>query len=143
MGVKLSESDIAFIKELPVCRLATATETCAPMVRPVWPVFDGKNIYIATDPGTVKLKQINRNPHVSVAFDDYDRANWVNLKGIRIQGTAEILWKGEEYRHSHALLKAKYPEYRTKEGGWKEGEVPIIKITPQSVRKWANGEWTK
>jgi nitroimidazol reductase NimA-like FMN-containing flavoprotein (pyridoxamine 5'-phosphate oxidase superfamily) len=139
MVVKLTKSDIEFMQKLPVCRLATVAEKCKPMVRPVWPVFDGKNVYIASDFGTPKLKQIEANPQVSVVFDDYDRENWTNLRGIRIQGEASVLIKGEEYGHAHTLLKDKYPEYRSKEGGWKEGEVPIIKIAPSSVAKWANG----
>jgi hypothetical protein len=40
-------------------------------------------------------------------------------------------------------LKEKYPEYRTEEGGWKEGEVPIVKVVPLSIARWANGDWTK
>jgi nitroimidazol reductase NimA-like FMN-containing flavoprotein (pyridoxamine 5'-phosphate oxidase superfamily) len=141
--VKLSKSDIAFVQKLPVCRLATVTKECAPMVRPVWPVFDGKNVYIATDSGTPKLRQVEQNPKVSVIFDDYDRENWVNLKGVRVQGVAEVLWKGEEYRHAHAMLKEKFPEYRTGEMGWEEGEVPIIKVVPKSFAKWAGGTWSK
>jgi hypothetical protein len=78
-----------------------------------------------------------------VVFDNFYSNNWVNLKGIRIQGIAEVLWEGEEYKHADELLRSKYPEYRTKEGIWKEDEVPIIKITPQSIGKWANGEWAK
>jgi len=140
---ELSKKEIEFVEKLPVCRLATVTKNCRPMVRPVWPAYDGKNIYIATDLDTPKLKQIEANPEVSLVFDDYDRNEWTSLCGIRFQGSASILTKGEEYRHAHTLLKEKYPEYRTKEGGWKEGEVPIIKIVPTNVRKWANGAWAK
>ena len=105
MAVKFSKEDVSFMAGLPVCRLATVTKDCAPMVRPVWPVFDGKTVCIATDLGTPKLGQIKVNPKVSVVFDDYDRENWVNLRGVRIQGEAEVLMKGEEYRHAHALMK--------------------------------------
>ncbi len=143
MAIKLSKIDIEFVKKLPVCRLATSANGCEPMVRPVWPVYDGENVYIATDFGTPKLKQIGANPKVSVVFDDYDRENWVNLRGVRMQGTATILIRGEEYRHAHQLLQDKYPEYRTKEGGWKEGEVPILRLAPTSVAKWANGDWVR
>ncbi len=143
MATKLSKSDIVFIQQLPVCRLATVTKNCEPVVRPVWPVFDGKTVYIATDPETPKLEHLKANPKVSVVFDDYDRNNWSNLRGIRVQGEAVILWEGKEYRQAHTLLKNKYPEYRTEEGGWKEGELPIIRITPKSIAKWADGEWAK
>jgi len=141
MTLKLSKSDASFIQQLPVCRLATATGDCEPMVRPVWAVFDNVFIYFASDPDTPKLEQIDENPQVSLVFDDYDRENWSNIKGIRIQGEAEVLWQGEEYRYAYELLKEKYPEYRTSEGGWKEGDVPIIKITPTSYAKWVQGSW--
>ena len=143
MSIKLSKSDVNFIKQLPVCRLATATEDCEPVVRPVWPVFDGVYIYIASDPDTPKLEHIEANPQVSLVFDDYDHKNWSNLKGIRIQGEAEILWNGEEYRYAHDLLKERFPEYQTADGGWKEGDVPIIKVTPTAVARWAQGQWKK
>ena len=144
MGIKLSKSDAAFIKQLPIGRLATATEDCEPVVRPVWPVFDGVYVYIASDPDTPKLEQIESNPQVSIVFDDYDPDNWSNIKGIRIQGEAEIMWNGKEYRYAHDLLKEKYPEYRTEEGGWKEGDLPIIKITPTFVNRWSQGKiWKK
>ena len=64
MGKKLLKSDIIFIQQLPVCRLATATEDCEPVVRPVWPVFDGVFVYIASDPDTPKLEHIEANPQV-------------------------------------------------------------------------------
>ncbi len=141
MGIRLSKSEKTFIKQLPVGHLATATEDCEPVVRPVWPVFDGEYFYIASDPDTPKLEHIELNPQVSLAMDDYDKDNWSNLKGIRVQGEAEILWNGEEYRYAHSMLKEKYPEYKTAEGGWKEGEIPIIKITPINLDKWSSGKW--
>lgn len=137
--VDFSKSDVEFIKKLPICRVATVTEHNAPTVRPVWPVFDGKNIYFASDPDTAKLHHISKNPQISAVFDDYDKANWSNLRGILIRGIAEIFWRGEEYRYAHTLLKDMYPEYRTKEGEWQEGEVAIIKIVPYCITKWASG----
>lgn len=143
MIAELSNSDIVFIQQLPVARFATITDSGIPITIPVWPVFDGKNIFVASDPGTAKLRHIKKNSKVSIVFDDYDKSNWSNLRGILIRGVAEVFWKGEEYRYAHKLLKEKYSEYRTEKGGWKEGEVAIIKITPQRVIKWADGEWAK
>ena len=143
MVEKLTKSDIEFIQQLPVGRLATVTKECEPVVRPVWPVFDSVFIYFASDPDVPKLEHIEANPEVSLVFDDYDRDNWSNVKGIRIQGEAEILWEGEEYRYAHSLLEEKYPEYRSDEGCWKEGDAPIIKITPTSFSKWTSGQWKK
>ena len=68
----LSKSDVDFIQKLPVCRLATVTKDCEPMVRPVWYVFDAVFIYFASDPDMPKLEHIDENPQVSLACDDYD-----------------------------------------------------------------------
>jgi general stress protein 26 len=141
--LKLLKSDVTFIQQLPVSRFATVTQEDQPIARPVWHVFDGETVYFATDPGLPKLEHIKRNPKVSMVFDDYDRDNWSNLRGIRVEGEAEVVEGGEEYRYAHALLKNKYPEYRTKEGGWEEGQIPIIKVQPTHIMKWANGEWKK
>ncbi len=143
MVEKLSKSDVAFIQQLPVGRLATVTKECEPVVRPIWAVFDSVFIYFASDPDMPKLEHIEENPEVSLVFDDYNRENWGAVKGIRVQGEAEIMWEGEEYRYAHSLLEEKYPQYRTADGGWKEGDVPIIKITPTSYSKWAAGQLKK
>jgi nitroimidazol reductase NimA-like FMN-containing flavoprotein (pyridoxamine 5'-phosphate oxidase superfamily) len=140
---RLSKADVAFMQKLPVCRLATVTEECEPVVRPVWSVFDGVNIYVATESDTPKLEHIEANPEVSLVFDDYDRENWSNIKGIRVQGEATVMMNGKEYRYAHDLLKEKYPEYRSEEGSWKEGDVPIIKILPTFIAKWAQGKLPK
>jgi len=142
MVIKLSKADKDFVNQQPVGRLATATEDCEPVVRPVWPVFDGVFFYFASDPDTPKLEHIEANPQVSLVVDEYDRENWSNVKGVRVQGEAEILWSGEEYNYAHDLLKEKFPEYQTKDGDWKEGEVPIIKITPTNINSWSLG-WKK
>jgi nitroimidazol reductase NimA-like FMN-containing flavoprotein (pyridoxamine 5'-phosphate oxidase superfamily) len=143
MGIRLSKSDIAFIKQLPVCRLATSTEECEPVVRPVWPVFDGANIYIASDPDTPKLEHIEANPQVSLVFDDYDPKNWSTIKGIRVQGEAELLWNGKEYRYAHDLLK-KITLNTQSRRHLEEGDVPIIAVTWYlSLSKWSSGQWKK
>lgn len=143
MVEKLSKADAQFIQKLPVARLATVTKECEPVVRPVWAVFDSVFIYFASDPDTPKLEHIDENPQVSICFDDYDRENWSIVRGIRVQGEAEVMWEGEEYRYAHSLLEEKYPEYRTNEGGWKEGDIPIIKVTPVSFGKWSAGNLKK
>ena len=143
MAQKVCKKDVEFMQKLPICRLATATEECEPIVRPVWPVFDGLNIYIASDPDTPKLEQIEANPQVSLVFDDYDEKDWSVFRGVRVQGEATIMWNGKEYQYAHDLLKEKYPEYKSEAGSWKEGDVPIIKVTPISYSKWAQGKWTK
>ena len=117
-----------------VARVSTVNARNEPNCTPVWPVFDGKKIYFATDPSTQKLKNLKRNPGIAITFDDYDKKDWSKTFGIMFKGSAQILEKGEEYMHAYRLLMDKYPEYR--EDPWQEGEVPIIAVSPDKVARW-------
>ena len=88
------------------------------------PVFDGLNIYIASDPETPKLEHIEANPEVSLVFDDYDRNNWSKIKGIRVQGEATIMWSGKEYVYAHALLKKSIPSTKLRKAAGKKATYP-------------------
>ena len=112
MAVKLSKSDATFIQQLPVCRLATVTTECEPVVRPVWPVFDGVFVYIASDPDTPKLEQIEENPEVSLVFDDYDRDNWSNIQASACK--AKQNFSGEEKNTVMHILFLKKNTLNTK-----------------------------
>lgn len=73
------------IEDVPkavVARVSTVNARNEPNCTPVWPVFDGKKVYFATDPGTQKLKNLRRNPGIAVTFDDYDKKDWSKTFGI-------------------------------------------------------------
>lgn len=116
-----------------VYRLATASEQSFPHVTPVCHAFDGSVFFIASDYGAKKLKNIAENPQVCLVVDEYsDR--WGHNQGVMVQGVAEILEAGEEYRRALQLLFRKFPGYRA--NPWREAEAPIIKVRPTTVVSW-------
>ena len=55
---------------------------------------------------------------------------------ILIQGRAEVLETGDERVAAIAILRAKYPQYRTMD----IDDNPVIKITPERVTDWSGAQ---
>ncbi len=98
---------------------------------PVVYVFDGTHFYIAIDYGEKKLKNLKENSKVALVIDDRTK---FRTRGIMVQGTAEILERGETYRYALKLLFKRFEMYRN--DPWEEGESPILKIIPLRKASW-------
>ena len=127
--MKFSRTELRFLKKNEVCRLATVLGTGAPHVVPVCFIFHEGFLYIATDYDTRKYKNIFANPKVALVIDVY-RPN----RGISIEGDAEILERGEEFKRVFALFHEKFDWVR--KDPWDEGEAPFIKIKPLKKVSW-------
>jgi PPOX class probable F420-dependent enzyme len=125
----MNKKEAAFLGRHGVCRLATASRDLMPHVIPVMYAMDGKNVVIAIDYKTRKLKNMRENPKVSLVVDEYDPN-----RAVFIQGTCKILERGREYRRLLDILFEKFEAYRN--DPWGEGESPIIVVTPQKVVSW-------
>jgi nitroimidazol reductase NimA-like FMN-containing flavoprotein (pyridoxamine 5'-phosphate oxidase superfamily) len=131
--VKLSATEIDFLKSNELCRFATASRKGEPHVVPVSYMWDQDFVYIVTDYGTRKLKNLRENPHAAVLVDTGG-----TQKLLLISGPAEIIEKGEEYRRLYKLFYSKLSW--VKRDPWKEGEAPFIKITPGFKTGWGLGK---
>ena len=136
MVYKFKPHESRFIDKARVLRLATISEDGYPHVVPLCHAFDGQYLYIATDLGTRKLRNIEKNPRVAAIVDEYGEP-WGRNKGIMIQGRAEILRGGKEYDKAARLLTEKFPYYRREPWGPIDPEdTPIIKIVPERAVSW-------
>jgi len=131
--IKLSRKESEFVDKQSVGRVATISSNQELHVVPVCYVFDGTNIYFATDYGSKKARNLKENRKASIIIDQYFE-DWSKLKGILIQGETELLEKGSEFAKTRDLLHKKFPQY--KEMPIKEGECLIVKIKPSSVSIW-------
>lgn len=131
-----SEEEAALINRVRVCRLATVSRGCSPHVVPVCHAFDGEKIYIATDEGTRKVRNIESNPRVAVVFDEYFEP-WGRNRAVLVIGRAEVLRGGEEYERAARLLTDRFPYYKRPPYGPLDPEdTPIISIKPEKVVSW-------
>lgn len=128
--MRFTKKEIAFIQAQKVCRVSTISPKGWPQTTPVLHVFDGKAIYFATDFDTKKYENLKANNRISFVVDTYDR----QPHGITVQGTAEILERGDEFSYAYDLLVKAHEYYRA--NPFKECEAPIIKIVPARKSSW-------
>ena len=140
MDVRIAPEDRIFLEQARVGRLATASTDGEPHVVPVCFVFDGTCLYSAIDakpkrveaPKLRRLQNIRSNPRASLLVDRYDE-DWTRLRYVLVFGPAEILDAGPDRERALALLREKYPQYRSMADF---GQGPVIRLTPERVTSW-------
>jgi PPOX class probable F420-dependent enzyme len=136
-GTLMTPSQLAFIAQQPVGRLATADRHGRPHVVPVCYVYENAAFFIAIDekPKTTirlkRLRNIAENPQVALVIDVY-HADWSQLAWLMVQSQAKVWEHGAEQPESLAALRQKYPQYRD----MALEQRPLIQITPERIVSW-------
>jgi len=130
-----------FLDQPHLARMATANpNTLQPHVVPVWYGWDGASLWINTFGSTRKVRDLLKNPLISVVIDTTGGAG--GLTAVLMEGTAEII------REPREMLEAKttwiYTRYLGPEGvlaaepqAWiKDPEATLIKLTPSFIKSW-------
>ena len=112
--VDFSESELEYLSEQRLGRLATASPDGSPHVVPVAYEFDGMCIYFGgwRLEESLKFRTILKNPKVAFVVDDLASVEPWRPRGVEIKGTAEALV---------------------------EDGRPYVKITAVSKRSWGLG----
>ena len=87
-----SAKEISYIESQRLARIATASEELQPDVAPVGFDFDGTCFFVGglSLPTTLKYKNVQRNPRVSLVIDDLESTNPWRPRGIKIHGMADL-----------------------------------------------------
>jgi PPOX class probable F420-dependent enzyme len=134
--VRWNKKERDFVDSLRVARLATADARGRPHTVPICPLLDGEKIYVGSEAGAKKVRNIEANPRVAIVFDDYSEA-WAHLRGIMIQGEARVV-KLAEFRRLRKKMYAKYLMYESMAALGDDDSV-IIEITPRRKFSWGLG----
>jgi PPOX class probable F420-dependent enzyme len=140
---QMRPSQLAFIAQQPVGRLATADRHGYPHVVPVCYVYENAAFFIAIDekPKTTirpkRLRNIAENPQVALVIDVY-HADWSQLAWLMVQGQAKVWEQGAEQPESLAALRQKYPQYRD----MALEQRPLIQIMAERILSWGIGAET-
>ena len=127
---KFSQKEIKFLESLEEARIATSHENI-PHVKPVSFVFDGDVVIIATDYKTRTYTNIKSNPNVGIVIDIYKSGEH---KAVCIQGKADIIEKGPEFKKFYNIFHKKFDWVR--KDPWKENEAPFLKINSKNKTSW-------
>ena len=84
-----SEKEIGYLKSQRLARIATTSEDMQPDVAPVGFDFDGTYFYVGgiNLPTTLKYKNVQKNPKVSLVIDDLESTSLGNRVALSFMGS--------------------------------------------------------
>lgn len=124
--------------EARVARLATVGPDGAPHLVPVcFTLHQGEILSVvdAKPKGTTalaRLRNIARDPRVTLIVDHYDDDDWNHLWWVRVEGEARVIEGGAEHTSAVSRLRSKYPQYVRK-----RPTGPVIAVSPTRWRGWS------
>ena len=130
--IKFTEKEVSFLLENEVCRVATSSHNNIPHIVPVNYIYENNLLYFATDYGTKKYQNLEKNKRIALIVDVYNSS--VDNKAVLIQGTAELIKKGEEFKRLYKIFERKFEWVRA--DPWKEDEAPFVKVKPGHKVSW-------
>jgi PPOX class probable F420-dependent enzyme len=140
MPVSLKADQTRFLGTQRVGRLATADSAGAPHVVPVCYALGEGVIYIVLDekPKRVeaaalkRVRNILENPQAAMVVDYYDDQDWSRLGWVMLRGRAELVEPGAEQAAAVALLRDRYPPYKS----MALDTSPVIALRVEKVTSW-------
>lgn len=130
-SARFSKAEKRFLKRNELCRVATSHNDI-PHVTPVNFIFNGSAFYFATDYDSRKYRNLEKNKNVGLVVDIYESP--MDNKAVVVQGTAEIIEKGSEFKKLYGAFYKKFEWVR--QDPWGEEEAPFIKVRPLHKASW-------
>ena len=125
-----------FLKTQKILRLSTIDKNNFPHITPVWYTYSGKKIYIGTNSKNQKIKNIQKNNHVSFCVDV--GVNAPDIYGVMGQGIANIILEIPKVEKIAKKILLKY--FKTLENKSAkqllEDTDCIIEIIPEKFSTW-------
>ena len=125
-----------FLKIQKILRLSTIDKSNFPHITPVWYIFNDEKIYIGTNTKNQKIKNIEKNNHVSFCVDV--GVNSPDIYGVMGQGIANIILEIPKVRIIAEKILLKY--FKTLENKSAkellEDTDCVIEIIPQKYSEW-------
>ena len=127
-----------------IAKLATTNPDGSPQISPVWYYREGNAIMISTYKEALKVKNIKRNPTVSVLIDSSNGG--LKLKGVLMRGSANLIDGSEcnkivkqiydKYLPTKITRKSKAAAAFKKALTGENDSSVCIKITPKTISTW-------
>ena len=128
--VSFSQTETDFLNKNEACRIATC-HNGIPHVVPVSYIFERGSFFIATDYETRKYENLRHNKSAALVVNIYSS---VGNRAVCVQGTAEIIERGEEFARLYRIFHDRFEWVRR--DAWNEGEAPFVKVTPTNIVSW-------
>ena len=129
---RFTRQEREFLALQRVGRIAMVGPKGVPHVTPLCHAFSKGVVYIEADAESWKVSNANSRKEVAYVVDEYTEI-WGNLRGIRLQGTMDVLREGTEYKAAKRVLIRKFPQLGT---FWDDKLHVVMKITPTKATHW-------
>ena len=106
-NLKPKETVIKYLAEHYTMTIATVRGS-TPWAASVFYASDGFTLYFLSDPESRHSKDIEKNPLVAVTVNE-DYHDWRQIKGIQMEGKAEMVIAEDEIAGATAAYATKYP----------------------------------
>jgi len=125
-----------FLKIQKILRLCTIDKNDFPHITPVWYRYTGGKIYIGTDTKSQKIKNLQKNNHVSFCVDV--GVNSPDIYGVMGQGIANIILEVPKTKIIAKKILLKYFKTLKNKSAKKllDNTDCIIEIIPQKTSVW-------
>src|SRR3989304_5540079 len=88
--VKLADKEGRFLEQNKICRLATSSKNGELHIVPVSYIWHEETIYVVTDYGTRKLRNLRENPNAAILVDTN-----ATRKAVLVSGKVQLVEEGE------------------------------------------------
>lgn len=130
-----------FLQAARVGRLATVDAEGRPSVVPICFQVEERRLFSPLDEkpkrrdvwALQRVRNLQAHPAAAVVVDRWDE-DWRRLAWVHLRGTAQVVGPGELQERGVALLRAKYPQYRTM--GLERRPMIVMEI--EAVRHWGD-----
>ena len=129
---RFTRKERAFLELQRVGRMALIDAEGVPRVTPLCHVFSKDVLYLQANGDSWKIRNVGQRGQVAYVVDEYTES-WGNLRGIRLQGTVDVLRDGPEYRAAKRLLVRKYPQFKA---FWDDAVNLVMKLTLTTAATW-------
>lgn len=131
--MEFSQTEVSFLNEQQVGRLATVSPKNQAQVTPIIFAFHRGVFYFTTQDSTVKFANMKNNPHVGFVVDIYEDGG-KSRKAITVQGLAEEVLEEKEFGEASKILTEKLPYY--KKNPIVKGVNHLFRIAPTRKVSW-------
>lgn len=142
---KLTKAQLdAFLNNAILARLSTAARSkedpaqFQPHTTPVWFLWDGESLYISAFTSTRKVKEVRRNPFISVLIDVMDSIEGVTA--VLMEGRSEWITESSLVQEMSRVIYTKYMgegvSAEAPQSWIVDPENSIIKLTPSKIYTW-------
>lgn len=115
-----------------VMSLATLRPDGWPQATTVAFAHEGLLLYFACDPGGQKVANIRQCERVSATINR-DFADWSQIQGLSLGGTAAVVDDPEERRRAAELLRGKFPQWADMPEVDDPASIAYVRVMPKVI----------